>query len=111
MLFRSGAAFGAGGWVLFSYFFSLFVENFSNFSIYGSLATLVILMFWLFFCMYILFLGGEVSMWLATSGLAQDVLTLLRPKPKKYKMKRQSPARTEATAGRTKNQQKQEDVK
>lgn len=107
----AGAAFGAGGWVLFSYFFSLFVENFSNFSIYGSLATLVILMFWLFFCMYILFLGGEVSMWLATSGLAQDVLTLMRPKPKKYKMKRQSPARTEATAERTKNRQKQEDVK
>ena len=55
----AGAAFSAGGWVLFSYFFSLFVENFSNFSIYGSLATLIILMFWLFFCMYILFLGGR----------------------------------------------------
>lgn len=73
----AGAAFGAGGWVLFSFFFSLFVENFSNFSIYGSLATLVILMFWLFFCMYILFLGGEVSMWLETSGVGQDLKFLL----------------------------------
>ena len=63
----AGAAFGAAGWVLFSFFFSLFVENFSNFSIYGSLATLVILMYWLFFCMYILFLGAEVSMWLEFS--------------------------------------------
>lgn len=95
----AGAAFGAGGWVLFSYFFSLFVENFSNFSIYGSLATLVILMFWLFFCMYILFLGGEVSMWLETSGVGKDILALLRPKPRKFKMKRQGPARTESTAG------------
>ena len=73
----AGAAFGAGGWVLFSFFFSIFVENFSNFSIYGSLATLVILMFWLFFCMYILFLGGEVSMWLETSGVWQDLRLLL----------------------------------
>lgn len=73
----AGAAFGAGGWVLFSYFFSLFVENFSNFSIYGSLATLVILMFWLFFCMYILFLGGEVSMWLETGEVKDDLKLLL----------------------------------
>ncbi len=78
----AGAAFGAGGWVLFSYFFSLFVENFSNFSIYGSLATLVILMFWLFFCMYILFLGGEVSMWLETSGVGEDLERMLRKKEK-----------------------------
>ena len=92
----AGAAFGAGGWVLFSYFFSLFVENFSDFSIYGSLATLVILMFWLFFCMYILFLGGEVSMWLETSGVGQDLQALLRGKPKKYKMRR-GPAKTQAT--------------
>ncbi len=95
----AGAAFGAGGWVLFSYFFSLFVENFSNFSIYGSLATLVILMFWLFFCMYILFLGGEVSMWLETSGVGQDLGKLLRGRPKKYKVRR-GPAKTQATVER-----------
>ena len=79
----AGAAFGAGGWVLFSFFFSIFVENFSNFSIYGSLATLVIMMFWLFFCMYILFLGGEVSMWLERSGVGEDLKKLLagREKP------------------------------
>lgn len=79
----AGSAFGAGGWVLFSFFFSLFVENFSNFSIYGSLATLVILMFWLFFCMYILFLGGEVSVWLETSGVEADVKALLRARKKR----------------------------
>lgn len=72
-----GAVFGAGGWVLFSYFFSLFVENFSDFSIYGSLATLVIMMFWLFSCMYILFLGGEVSMWLEQGGVKEDLKNLL----------------------------------
>lgn len=32
----AGAAFTAAGWVLFSTFFSVFVENFSNFSIYGQ---------------------------------------------------------------------------
>lgn len=53
----AGAAFSAAGWVLFSFFFSIFVERFSDFSIYGSLATLVILMFWLFSCMYIMFWG------------------------------------------------------
>lgn len=80
----AGAAFGAGGWVLFSFFFSLFVENFSNFSIYGGLATLVILMYWLFFCMYITFLGAEVSMWLETSGIDDDLKNAI----KKYRKRR-----------------------
>lgn len=60
-----GALVAAGGWVLFSYFFSLFVENSARYSaVYGSLATLVIFMFWLYFCMYIMFLGGEIAVWL-----------------------------------------------
>ena len=83
----AGAAFSAAGWVLFSYFFSLFVENFSDFSIYGSLATLVILMFWLFFCMYIMFLGAEVSMWLEHSGIAMDLKNLAKKRRKRRRRK------------------------
>lgn len=83
----AGAAFSAGGWVLFSYFFSLFVEKFSDFSIYGSLATLIILMFWLFFCMYILFLGAEVAMWLETSDVADDLAALRGKQPRRHAKK------------------------
>jgi membrane protein len=83
----AGAAFSAGGWVVFSTFFSIFVENFSDFSIYGSLATLVILMFWLFSCMYIMFLGAEVTMWLETSSIANDCKNL-RKKWKKHRTRR-----------------------
>ena len=88
----AGAAFSAAGWVLFSFFFSLFVENFSNFSIYGSLATLVILMYWLFSCMYILFLGAEVSMWLETSGVQRD----LRAAWKRRRQRKERQARDQA---------------
>ena len=84
----AGAAFSAAGWVVFSTFFSIFVENFSDFSIYGSLATLVILMFWLFFCMYIMFLGAEVSMWLETSSILVDVKNL-RKKRKRRRLRKQ----------------------
>ncbi len=84
----AGAAFGAGGWVLFSFFFSLFVENFSNFSIYGGLATLVILMYWLFFCMYIMFLGAEVSMWLETSGIRNDLKNSAKKRRNRKKRER-----------------------
>src|SRR5699024_248427 len=79
----AGAAFSAAGWVLFSFFFSIFVERFSDFSIYGSLATLVILMFWLFSCMYIMFLGAEVSMWLETSSIRMDVKNLRKKRKKR----------------------------
>lgn len=68
-----GAAFSATGWVLFSYFFSIFVENFANYSVvYGGLATLIILMLWLFTCMYILFMGAEVAMWLEKCRPQED---------------------------------------
>ncbi len=88
----AGAAFGAGGWVLFSFFFSLFVENFSNFSIYGGLATLVILMYWLFFCMYIMFLGAEVSMWLEVSGIQEDLKNCRKKRKKARERKKRENA-------------------
>lgn len=88
----AGAAFGAAGWVLFSFFFSLFVENFSNFSIYGSLATLVVLMYWLFFCMYILFLGAEVSIWLESSGIQHDLKNLFKKRKKARERKKRERA-------------------
>jgi membrane protein len=60
-----GAVFSALGWLLFSFFFSLFVENFANYAtLYGGLAAVVILMMWLYFCMYIFFVGAEVNVWL-----------------------------------------------
>jgi Predicted membrane protein len=72
-----GAIFSAVGWVVFSLFFSIFVKNFSNFSVvYGSLATLIVLMFWLYSCMYIMFVGAEIAVWLEHSGVVQDVSEL-----------------------------------
>ena len=57
-----GAIFSAGGWVLFSYFYSLYTVYFSGVSyVYGSLAAIVLLMLWLYFCMMILLLGAEVN--------------------------------------------------
>lgn len=78
----AGAAFSALLWVLFSYVFSLLVENFLDLSIYGGLATIVTLMFWLFFCMYFLFLGAEVSVWLQYSGIGEDLRILFGLPPK-----------------------------
>ena len=78
--------------MLFSYFFSLFVEEFSNFSIYGGLATLVILMFWLFFCMYIVFLGAEVSVWLEQSGIGADIKNGRQKRRKRRQRKKREKA-------------------
>lgn len=57
-----GALFASSGWMLFSFFFSIYIDNFSNFSyMYGSLTAIVLIMLWLYFCMYILFLGAEIN--------------------------------------------------
>lgn len=81
-----GAIFSALGWIVFSYFFSIFAQHSTNFSVvYGSLAALIVIMFWLYSCMYIMFMGAEVAMWLEHSGVKQDIASSLRhrkkPKP------------------------------
>lgn len=56
-----GAVFTAIGWNVFSFFFSIYVENFNGMSVYGSLSTIVIMMFWLYCCIYILLIGANLN--------------------------------------------------
>lgn len=57
-----GAIVAASGWMLFSFLYSIYIDNFARFStMYGSLTAIVLLMLWLYFCMYILFIGAEVN--------------------------------------------------
>lgn len=57
-----GAIIAAAGWMLFSFLYSIYIDNFAKFSaMYGSLTAIVLLMLWLYFCMYILFIGAEIN--------------------------------------------------
>lgn len=57
-----GAMFSSLGWMVFSYVFSIYIDNFSNMSyMYGSLTAVIILMLWIYFCIYILFIGAEIN--------------------------------------------------
>ncbi len=50
------------GWIVISYFFSIYVEVFNGFSImYGSLTTIVLVMMWVYACMYTILLGAEIG--------------------------------------------------
>lgn len=62
-----GAIFTAVAWYAISFFFSIYVDIFTNFSvIYGSLATIIIILMWLYAIIYAIFLGAEIN--LVTSG-------------------------------------------
>ena len=56
-----GAVFSAVGWVVFSAFFSMFLDSSIYATYYGSLATIVIFMMWLYGCFYILLLGANLN--------------------------------------------------
>ncbi|MGN0164635.1 MAG: YihY/virulence factor BrkB family protein [Lachnospiraceae bacterium] len=57
-----GALFASLGWIMFSYFYSLYIKYFPSASyIYGGLAAICLIMLWLYFCMIILLLGAEVN--------------------------------------------------
>lgn len=60
-----GAIIAAIAWVLFSFIYSLYFNNFSSFSVtYGALAAVVFMMLWLKTCMMILLFGAEINMYL-----------------------------------------------
>ncbi len=60
-----GALFSSAGWLLFSFGFSIYFNQFSRFSyMYGSLTAVILLMLWIYFCICILFAGAEINYYL-----------------------------------------------
>lgn len=57
-----GAAFATIGWIITSYAFSFYVDNFGNFSTtYGSIGAIIILMIWFYISGIIIIIGGDVN--------------------------------------------------
>lgn len=60
-----GSVLSAAAWIAFSYAYSFYIDNISNYPyIYGSLSAVIFLMLWLYICMYILFIGEEINIFL-----------------------------------------------
>lgn len=75
----AGAAVAAGGWLLFSFFFSIYIKYFSKYPyLYGSLAALLLLMLWLNSLMNILLFGAELNKW-------RDARRIVRNAPRRGK--------------------------
>ncbi len=61
-----GALFTAIMWIVCSYIFSIYIDNFSNFtSVYGSLTYIVLFMLWMYLCVNILFIGALLNRYLS----------------------------------------------
>lgn len=57
-----GSLLTAGGWVLFSWLFSIWATVFSGYSkVYGSVAVVAMTMLWLYFCLEIVLLGALLN--------------------------------------------------
>lgn len=57
-----GAALAAIGWQLFSYLYSIYIDNSSSFAaMYGNLGAIVFTLLWLYFCINIFFYGAELN--------------------------------------------------
>ena len=64
-----GAVLSAGGWMVFSFIYSLYIRYFPRASyLYGGLALLLVMMLWVYFCMIILLCGAEVNKILHRAG-------------------------------------------
>lgn len=61
-----GALFSTAGWLIASFGFAFYVNNFGNYSkVYGSIGAVIILLTWLFITSIVIILGGEVNAVLA----------------------------------------------
>jgi membrane protein len=80
-----GALVSAAGWMGFSYLYSFYIDNMSNYSrMYGSLTAIVLFMLWFYFCMYIMFIGGEINVVLSSGDLIYYLKYLFKHR-KEYK--------------------------
>ena len=59
-----GAVFSATTWNIFSWGFSMYIQQFNGFDMYGSLTTIVIVMLWLYFCFYLFLIGAHINRFL-----------------------------------------------
>ncbi len=83
-----GALVSAAGWMGFSYLYSFYIDNMNNYSnMYGSLTAIVLFMLWFYFCMYILFIGGEINVVLSSGDLIYYLKYLFKHR-KDYKNNR-----------------------
>lgn len=68
-----GAIFATAGWLIFSFIFNIYMNNFSNYSyIYGSLTAIIIFMLWMYFCMIILLAGAELNILIDENRKAEN---------------------------------------
>ena len=73
-----GAVGAASGWMIFTYIYTIYIENFSNYSyVYGSLTAVVFLMLWLYFCMNIFMYGAQLNKMLAVHFLKDSYQKLV----------------------------------
>ncbi len=57
-----GALFAAFGWIIISFLFSVYINNFGNFSkVYGSIGGVIVLLIWLYISSIIMIVGGEIN--------------------------------------------------
>ncbi len=64
-----GAMFCACGWIVLSYAFNFYVNNFSRYStFYGSVGSIFILMLWINLLINVLLVGIEINYWLDRDG-------------------------------------------
>ena len=56
-----GAVFSTIGWIVFSFFFSLYIKHFGGTSIYGSFSTIIFMMIWLYCCIYLFLIGANLN--------------------------------------------------
>lgn len=81
-----GAAVTAVGWLLASYWISIYITYFPGVSyIYGSLTAIMLLMLWLFFCIYILLMGAEINKHIENGYFWRIGMRILRTRVKKRK--------------------------
>ena len=67
-----GVAFTCIGWILASYLFSLYVNNFSNYSVvYGTLGAFVILMTWLYILCLVILMGANINLSFSRANCAK----------------------------------------
>ncbi len=68
-----GAIFTSVGWILSSFIFAFYVDNFGNYSAaYGSIGGIIILILWFYITGIFIIIGGELNAFLVEERIARE---------------------------------------
>ena len=66
-----GSVFASAGWLIFTWVFSIYINNSNRFGAYGVIGTVMVVMMWIYYSIFVVLIGGWLNRFLELCWLSE----------------------------------------